>query len=227
MNPEPRQIPEKRTCAAQSRTQFRDRAIYEMQEAFRDMQKATLMKEEAAEARLHLWLDRFTQLQGHIDRDTALEQCLDAALSVTSADYANIQLVHPGGRGLVLKAQRGFREPFLDFFAFVQDRRTACGLAMEERRPVVVQDVIRSPIFAQTRGLDVMLDAGVRAVRSAPLVGRSGEVLGMLSVHHRQPRDHIDSELVRFQALAVAVAALIDGGQAGRAGEPASAPRSQ
>jgi GAF domain-containing protein len=173
------------------------------------IQEATAMKEEAVAMRLHLWLERLKQLRMSTSRATALECALDAALSVTSADSANIQLVHPGRRGLVLKAQRGFRGPFLDFFAFVDDRHTACGLALKERRPVFVEDILRSPIFLQTRGLEVMLEAGIRAVKSTPLIGPTGQILGMLSVHYRRPRAYLDSDLTRFQALAAAVADLI------------------
>jgi GAF domain-containing protein len=175
------------------------------------IQQATALKEEAAAMRLRLWLEWLPRLRRHADRDTALERALDAAISVGSADGANIQLVHPSRCGLVLKAQRGFRRPFLDFFAFVSDRHSACGVALEERRPVVVEDVLRSPIFAQTTGLDVMLEAGVRAVKSLPLVGPAGRILGMLSVHYRRPRAHIDSDLTRLQTLAAAVSDLIGG----------------
>jgi GAF domain-containing protein len=180
-------------------------------EAVRDIQQATAMKDEAAEMRLHLWLERLAPLRAHAGRGAALERALDAAISVLSADCANIQRVPPGGRGLVLQAQRGFRPPFLDFFAFVDDRQTACGVALTEHRPVVVEDILRSPIFVQTRGLGVLLEAGIRAVKSTPLIGHTGQVLGMLSVHYRQPRAHLDSDLTRLQALAAAVAALIDG----------------
>jgi GAF domain-containing protein len=176
------------------------------------IQRALAMREEAAEMRLRLWLERLEQLRAGAGRDTTFERALDAALSVASADCANIQLVHPGRRALVLKAQRGFRGPFLDYFACVEDRHSACGVALKERRPVVVEDVARSPIFAQTRGLEVMLEADVRAVKSTPLIGPSGRALGMLSVHYRRPRAHVESELTRFRAVAAAVAALIDGG---------------
>jgi GAF domain-containing protein len=178
-------------------------------EAICAIQRAIAMKEEAIESRLNLWLERLAQLSTHTCRDTVLEQALDAAVSVASADCANIQLVHPNGRGLVLEAQRGFQAAFLDFFAFVDDHNTACGVAVEERRPVVVDDIIRSPIFMQTRGLEVLLEAGIRAVKSTPLIGRQGQMLGILSVHYRKPRAHIDSELTRFQALAASVGALI------------------
>jgi GAF domain-containing protein len=179
-------------------------------EAICARQRAIAMKEEAAESRLHLWLERLRELPAHTGRDMALERALDAALSVASADCANIQRVHPSGRGLVLEAQRGFWPPFLDFFAFVDDGNTACGVALEQRRPVVVEDIIRSPIFVGTRGLEVLLEAGIRAVKSAPLIGRQGQMLGMISVHYRKPRAHVDSELTRLQALAASVAALID-----------------
>jgi GAF domain-containing protein len=175
------------------------------------IQQATVMREEAAETRLHLWLERLTQLRPHTSRDTALEWALDAALSVSSADCANIQLVHPVGHRLVLKAQRGFSAPFLDFFEVVDDRHSACGVALKEHRPVFVQDVVWSPIFAQTRALDVMLEAGIRGVASTPLIDHAGQLLGMLSVHYHRPRAYIDSDLARLQALAAAVADLIDG----------------
>jgi GAF domain-containing protein len=179
--------------------------------AIRDIQQATAMREQAAQTRLQIWLERLTQLKGNTCPHTSFEQALDAAVSVASADCANIQLIHASGRGLVLKAQRGFGQSFLDFFEFVDDDYTACGLALKERRSVVVHDIISSPIFGHTRGLEVMLEAGIRAVKSTPLVGPSGQVLGMLSVHYHRPNAHIDSDLVRLQVLARVVGTLIDG----------------
>jgi GAF domain-containing protein len=176
------------------------------------IQDAVAMKEEAAEIRLRLRLERFAHRGACIPREKALEQSLDAAMSVLSADYANIQLVHPKPRGLVLEAQRGLSPAFLNFFAFVNDRHTACGLAFKERRPIVIEDIVRSPIFAQTRALEVLLEAQIRAVKSTPLISRTGRMLGMISVHYRQPRAHIDSDLTRFRKLAAAIADMIDGG---------------
>jgi GAF domain-containing protein len=175
------------------------------------IQAAVAMKQEAAEMRLHLWLERLALLRPHTDRNAALGAALDAARSVASADCANIQLVRPGREGLVLVAQQGFRPPFLDFFEFVGDRHSACGLALLERRSVAVGDVLRSPLFAGTRGLEVMLEGGVQAVVSAPLVGPAGLVQGVLSVHYRRPRAFVESEVTRLRALARAVAQIIDG----------------
>ncbi|HKY08322.1 MAG TPA: GAF domain-containing protein [Candidatus Binatia bacterium] len=161
--------------------------------------------------KLRLWLERLTNQRMNTSSDTALAEALDSALSVATADCANLQLVHRSRRGLELKAQRGFGQPFLDFFAFVNDGRTACGRALREHRPVVVQDITTSPIFLGTEALEVMLDAGIRAVTSTPLIDDSGEILGVLSVHYRQPHPHMASGLIRLQTLATAVAGLIEG----------------
>jgi GAF domain-containing protein len=173
------------------------------------IQQAMTMREEDAAMRQRLRMQRLIQEPVGIGRDAALEYVLDAALSVASADCANIQLIHPDRHGLVLRAQRGFEPPFLDFFAYVDDSQSACGVALRDRRPVVVEDVTRSPIFAQTPGLAVMLGAGIRAVMSTPLIGNTGEVLGMLSVHYRRPHADLDSDLTGLQALASSIADLI------------------
>jgi GAF domain-containing protein len=170
---------------------------------------AFTMREDALEARLRLWQSRLLQLRNGGPRDSVLEHALDAALSVTSADCANIQVVPPNGRGLVLVAQRGFSQPFLDFFEYVNDARSACGLALKEHRSIAVADVVCSPVFVQTPALPVLLDAGIRAVTSTPLVSRQNRTVGMLSVHYRKPRTRLYSDLARFQDLARAIADLM------------------
>jgi hypothetical protein len=53
---------------------------------------------------------------------------------------------------------------------------------------VTVADVVSSPIFAGTPALDVMVEAGARAVQSTPLIGSSGRLLGMFSTHYHRPQ---------------------------------------
>lgn len=179
-------------------------------QVFSGIQEATVMKEKAAQERLVRGINSLGQLGSSVSRKKALKRALDAAISVMSADFGNIQLLDRNRNGLFIEAHRGFKKTFLDFFRFVDDRNTSCGVALSERRSVVVEDVISSPIFAQTRGLEVLLDAGVRAVKSTPLITSKGRVLGILSVHYREPQAHIDSNLTRFQKIAGTAADLID-----------------
>lgn len=61
-----------------------------------------------------------------------------------------------------------------------------CGTAFKTRAQIIVEDVAESPILG-TPALEVVLDAGVRAVLSTPLVGSTGSILGILSTHRRRP----------------------------------------
>src|SRR5262249_42962669 len=115
-----------------------------------------------------------------------LDEILNEAIGITGADMGNIQLLE--GENLKIVSQRGFEAPFLDFFNSVQKGQAACGPALRNCVQVIVEDVAGSPIFAGTAALDVLQAAGVRAVQSAPLVSRSGRVLGMFSTHYFAPR---------------------------------------
>jgi GAF domain-containing protein len=120
-------------------------------------------------------------------RRSMLISIVDSAMRIAHADMANIQLFDPASGRLRIEAQRGFHEPFLEFFNAVSEGHAACGTALKCRTQVVVEDVAANPIFQSTPSLEVVLDAGVRAVQSTPLIGRSGAVLGILSTHWRTP----------------------------------------
>ena len=75
---------------------------------------------------------------------------------------------------------------------------------------MTVSDVVCSPIFTSNPALEVILEAGIRAVISAPLIGPAGDTLGILSVHYRRPRAVAAAEVMRLVALAGAVAARIE-----------------
>lgn len=52
---------------------------------------------------------------------------------------------------------------------------------------VIVEDVRKSPIFAGTPALEVMLAARARAVQSTPLVTRSARLLGKIDARQQLP----------------------------------------
>jgi GAF domain-containing protein len=121
------------------------------------------------------------------DRQTALEAILDTSIALHSADFGNIQMYDAQRGDLEIVAQRGFRESFLAFFQRVSvEDGSACGRAMREGRPIVVEDVEADAEYAPYRA--VAGDAGYRAVQSTPLVTSSGRFVGMLSTHFAYPR---------------------------------------
>src|SRR5215469_11635423 len=103
------------------------------------LETAAMLRREFARVRLEWWV-KLLAMDDFWSSGRAWEYVLDAALSVGSADFANVQLVHPRLFGLELITHRGFRRPFLEFFRFVADDNSACGAALKRRRPVIVGD---------------------------------------------------------------------------------------
>jgi GAF domain-containing protein len=135
-------------------------------------------------ARVREELKHLAQLQ---EPEAILDWAVGAALAVADAPMGNAQLFHPHTGSLELKAARGFDRRFMDYFRQVKVVKTACGLALVTRAPVVVPDIERSPVFPDARVVMALLEAGVRAVCSFPLMLEDGVVLGVLSVHYARP----------------------------------------
>jgi PAS domain S-box-containing protein len=133
--------------------------------------------------------------------DKCLREIVSAAIVITGADKGNIQLLDPASDSLTIAAQRGFEEPFLKFFASVCNGNCACGAAMHSAERIIVEDVMQSEIFAGQPSL-TLLDAGVRAVQSTPLVSSAGNLLGILSTHFRLPHRPGERELRLMDVLA-------------------------
>jgi PAS domain S-box-containing protein len=119
--------------------------------------------------------------------ERVLEEIVDAAIAITDADFGNIQSLDSRTSDLRIVASRGFPQWWLDFWDSVSSGQGVCGTALEAGKRVIVEDVERSPIFADPRMREVQLRAGIRAVQSTPLIGRGGVPLGMLSTHFKKP----------------------------------------
>ena len=175
-------------------------------------EKALRASEKAPGGRLdgHARLQEVsTRLVGDGDPNPPLLEIVDAAIAITGSDMGNIQLYEKASGTLEIAASRGFDPAFLEYFETVHNG-AACGAAMQAGKRVVVEDVSNSPIFAGTSALDVMLAAGVHAVQSTPLFGRSGRLVGMISTHYRTPSRPADRDLHVLDLLARQAADWVD-----------------
>ena len=144
-----------------------------------------------------------TRLVCSEDFAQALEETVEAAIAITRADMGNIQLLDPASRTLKIAAHRGHEKWWLDFFESVpKGKGAACGAALQRGTRIIIDDVTKSPVFVGTPALEVQLRAGVRAVQSTPLVGSSGDLVGMISTHYRTPRRPDERDLRLLDVLA-------------------------
>lgn len=119
--------------------------------------------------------------------EALLFQICDAAVSLSGADFGNVQLVDAKSSDLRIAAQRGLPPWWIDYWDAAAKDQGACGSALESRSRVMVEDVTSSPLFEGMPSLGVHLEAGIRAVQSTPLLTRTGKPVGVISTHYRQP----------------------------------------
>lgn len=133
---------------------------------------------------------------------------LDATIEIMGADFGNIQLYDEENKVLRLVAQKGFQQRFIDYFGTVEVfSSSACGLALARRERVAFEDVEKAPEFSPC--LDEAKAAGFRSVVSVPLSATSGELVGVLSVHYREPNEFSPHELRLIDICARPVADAI------------------
>ena len=119
--------------------------------------------------------------------EQALDAILDGAVSVHSADFADLQLYRPKTRSLEMVRHKGFDKDFLETFAAVSaDDPCACGRALQTKMPIVIHDIEHDPEFKPY--LAAARNAGYRAVQSTPILDGEGEVVDIVSTHFRQTR---------------------------------------
>ncbi len=172
--------------------------------------KARTTDREEALSGLHALHDLGARLTALSDLHSLLAEILATAEAITSADMGNLQLLDSTG-ALRIEASDGFSPIFLNYFNEVRGgEAAACGTALARHEQAVIEDVEKSALFAGTQALQVMLDEGVRALQSTPLITRAGNPVGMLSTHYRTPRGPTDRDRHLLSLFAQQAADLIE-----------------
>ena len=140
--------------------------------------------------------------QDRNDIDACLKEVLNVAMEITGADKGNIQLVEEDSNSLIIAAHVGFDQWFLDFFDSSPDANSACGVALQTKQRVVVENINESEIFAGKPSLSILHEADVLAVQSLPLISSTGTVLGIVSTHFSNAHRPTEQELRLMDLLA-------------------------
>ena len=116
-----------------------------------------------------------------------LQAVLETLCALQGARHGLLSLCHTGESSLRVVASVGFKPESLQGpLAAVPVGAGACGLAYAGRREVIVEDTEHDPLFASFR--ELARGEGFRAVHSRPLLFRSGEAIGAITVHFPGPR---------------------------------------
>ena len=179
--------------------------------------KDDLARQVAGLTRLH---DLAMRLPGERDLQSTLEAILEAAAEIHGTDRGLLS-VHEAETGMLrVRASVGFDAKSLHALRAVKPGSDAgaCGMAFFRKERVVIEDTAQDPRCESLRGAAEC--AGFRAVHSTPIFKRTGEILGVLSLHFGEPRRPAPREMqlmdmcARYAAEAIELAnsekALLD-----------------
>jgi GAF domain-containing protein len=141
-----------------------------------------------AHAAVFRMLDDLTaELLEFPDVKGVVEATLNAIIRLHRSDFGNVQLLDERTGELIIFAQRGFTEQFLQPFKRLSTAANGyiSGRAARARAPVVVDDVLNDAEYAALR--PAAAEAGYRAVQSTPLIATGGRLVGMVSTHFARP----------------------------------------
>lgn len=163
-----------------------------------------ITERKAAEARIHSdaeALTKLNQLSSRLWNMQSLREGLDEMLAATmellGADFGNIQILDTSRGVLLIEAQQGFQKEYLDYFREVSaNDGSACGRALRSGQRIVVEDVEADLDFVPM--IQILRNAGFRAVQSTPIIAHDGRPLGMISTHFRFAHRPSDNDLRRF-----------------------------
>ncbi|HEY1305007.1 MAG TPA: GAF domain-containing protein, partial [Vicinamibacterales bacterium] len=146
------------------------------------------------------------------------ETLVDAARSIMHSAFASMQIVcrdHGQQGELQLIASRGFGEQARRQWEWVgANDNTSCAQALRTGERVIVDDIAQCDFMAGTVDQARLLDAGIRASQTTPLVSREGTILGMISTHWASPHRPPERDLRLLDILARQAADLIERTQA-------------
>ncbi|MDP9112383.1 MAG: PAS domain S-box protein [Acidobacteriota bacterium] len=155
------------------------------------------------------------------DEDALYGKIVDAVAAIMRSDFATMQVLYPdrGPKGeLRLLASRGLSPEGAKVWEWVRfDTDSTCGQVLRTGKRAIAGDVETCDFLAGTGGMAALLDAGIRAAQSTPLISRSGKMLGMISSHWRKPHAPTERDLRLLDILARQAADLIERRQADEA----------
>jgi GAF domain-containing protein len=136
-----------------------------------------------------------------------LERALEGAISLTEADFGNVQLRDLTHRSLKIASHSGFEDEFLEYFALVDDDTSGCGRAASERAQTVIFDVNLDRAFTPHR--EIAAASRFRAVQSTPVLDATGRLRGVISTHFRRPHRPRSRDLQLMQWYAEELGAAL------------------
>lgn len=177
-----------------------------------DRQQLAAAREREEELRWELEVRaRLQEMASDVLQSNTMEEMfqstLDAISELTGCDFSVLQVVEENDLRVV--AQRGCNDQALRHFLDVAAQADIASFrSYRQRQQVSIPDIMDDEGYAPVRLLAQSLH--MRAIQSTALVGRSGKLMGVLSVIYREPRSFSSRDNYVSDLLAVEIADLCE-----------------
>ena len=143
--------------------------------------------------------------------DGLYQKLVDAAVLIMHSDFGSMQRFDTARGELQLLAHHGFTPEGEAFWAWVTPASgSTCALTLRGRERIVIPDIAT---YAAQHGIDrfaPLLEGGIRAAQTTPLLSRSGAFVGAISTHWTHPHQPSERELRLLDIVARQAADLIE-----------------
>ena len=137
------------------------------------------------------------------------EKILQQAMTMNKASCGNLQILNKKDQSLEIVVSSGLSSQFLNYFKKVETHDgTVCARALRMRKTVFVPELAMDQFF--TPHLKITSLEGIHSVQSTPLISQTGQLIGIISMHYKLPRRHLDAELSKFESFCITTADMIE-----------------
>ncbi|MGA6106918.1 ATP-binding protein [Pseudomonas solani] len=156
-------------------------------------------------------------LIGEQDREALYGKIVDAAVTITGSQFGTMQRLCPDGHSsghggeLQLLCSRGLPPEAVGFWQWVSPNAySSCTMALKLGERAVIPDFEQWDAIAGTEDLLAFRRTGIRSAQTTPLISRSGNLLGMISTHWREPHEPSQRDQRLLDILARQAADLLE-----------------
>ena len=152
-----------------------------------------------------------TRISSSLDLGVILREVLAAVTGLQRAPMGVVMLYDARAAVLNAVASIGLPQAFLDHMTGVPAGVGPCGVAIYQKRPVVIEDVENDPHWAGV--LEIARAGGCRAAYSTPLLNARGDVLGTIAVYFNEPHRPSERDMRLAELYAAQAAQAIENGR--------------
>ena len=118
-------------------------------------------------------------------RDNVLDSVVAAAITATHAHAGYIQILEPGTNHPAVRAHKGLCAQVRAHLDSIDCRQAPYATALKTGRRIIRDRDANDRTLAAAPSIRCVLHSDAHTIQATPLMGESGEALGVLSTHYR------------------------------------------